>query len=224
MYSLRSRLNIRILRGITDKTSTLWRSAIVWIMRIHRCANDKFARYQANLPYIQSILISGCASVPGHNHSAMKDTYMSAALHLAKPADLPRLQSLVAAFHAQEGVTQTDEDRAAALTPLLEGTPHGAAYLIGPKNGPVGYIVISFGYSVEMGGIKGFIDEFYIRENVRGRGMGGEVLRTLMPALADNGIKALHLEVGRDNEGAKRLYARLGFAPRDCHHLMTRRF
>ena len=149
---------------------------------------------------------------------------MSAALHLAKADDLHRLQKLVAAFHQSEGIEQSDEDRAAALTPLLEGTPHGAAYLIGPKNGPVGYIVVSFGYSVEMGGIDGFIDEFYIRENVRGRGMGGEVLRTLMPALADYGVKALHLEVMRDNEGAKRLYTRLGFTARDDYHLMTRRF
>lgn len=148
---------------------------------------------------------------------------MSAALHLAKPDDLPRLQSLVARFHAHEGIQQSDEDRAAALRPLLEGSPHGAAYLIGPRQGPVGYIVVSFGYSVEMGGIDGFIDEFYIRENVRGRGMGGEVLRSLMPALADSGVRALHLEVDRENLDAKRLYARLGFEPREKHHLMTRR-
>lgn len=148
---------------------------------------------------------------------------MSAALHLAKPDDLPRLQSLVARFHAHEGIEQSDEDRAAALRPLLEGSPHGAAYLIGPRQGPVGYIVVSFGYSVEMGGIDGFIDEFYIRENVRGRGMGGEVLRSLMPALADSGVKALHLEVDRENLDAKRLYGRLGFEPREKYHLMTRR-
>lgn len=148
---------------------------------------------------------------------------MSAALHLAKPDDLPRLQSLVARFHAHEGIQQSDEDRAAALRPLLEGSPHGAAYLIGPRQGPVGYIVVSFGYSVEMGGIDGFIDEFYIRENVRGRGMGGEVLRSLMPALADSGVRALHLEVDRENLDAKRLYARLGFEPREKYHLMTRR-
>ena len=84
--------------------------------------------------------------------------------------------------------------------------------------------MVSFGYSVEMGGVIGFIDEFYIRENVRGRGMGGEVLRTLMPALADYGVKALRLEVKRDNEGASRLYTRLGFVARDDYHLMTRRF
>lgn len=108
--------------------------------------------------------------------------------------------------------------------PLLDGSPHGAAYLIGPRNGPIGYIIVSFGYSVEMGGIDGFIDEFYIREKLRGRGIGAEVLRSLMPALADYGVKALHLEVGRENAGAKRLYKRLGFEAREAYHLMTRRF
>lgn len=149
---------------------------------------------------------------------------MSAALHLAKPDDLPRLQSLVARFHAHEGIEQADDLRAKALLPLLEGSPHGAAYLVGPRQGPVGYIIVSFGYSVEMGGIDAFIDEFYIRENVRGRGMGAEVLRALMPALADYGVKALHLEVGRENPGAARLYGRLGFEAREKYHLMTRRF
>jgi ribosomal protein S18 acetylase RimI-like enzyme len=149
---------------------------------------------------------------------------MSAALHLAKPDDLAVLQKLVASFHSQENIEQTDQDRGAALMPLLEGTPHAAAYLIGPRKGAVGYIIVSFGYSVEMGGIIGFIDEFYIRTNVRGRGLDGEVLRSLMPALAGYGVKALRLEVGKDNETAMRLYSKLGFETHDNHQLMTRRF
>lgn len=149
---------------------------------------------------------------------------MSAALNLAKPQDLPTLQRLVAAFHESIGVLQTDVDREAALLPLLQGSPHGAAYLIGPRKGAVGYIVISFGYSVKMGGIDGFIDEFYIRPKVRGRGLGSEVLRGLMPALAEYGIKALHLEIDRENIAAQELYGKLGFVAREAHHLMTRRF
>ncbi|MCT8160867.1 GNAT family N-acetyltransferase [Pseudoruegeria sp. SHC-113] len=147
---------------------------------------------------------------------------MSAKLHLAKPEDLDRLAGLVARYHAFEGITQSEDKRRAALQPLLEGTPHGIAYLIGPRTAPVGYIVISFGYSVELGGIDGFVDEFFIREKLRGRGLGGEVLRTLLPALADHGVKALHLEVERGNERARGLYARLGFENRETYHLMTR--
>lgn len=143
-------------------------------------------------------------------------------LHLARTEDIDTLLPLVARFHEHHGIAQTEEKRRAAVLPLLEGIPHGMAYLIGPRKAPVGYIIISLGYSVELGGIEGFVDEFFIREKVRGRGMGSEVLMTLLPALKDYGIKALHLEVARENESAQRLYKRAGFELRDGYLLMTR--
>lgn len=149
---------------------------------------------------------------------------MSAALHLAKLDDLNKLEPMVAGYHSFEGIDSTEENRRAALTPLLEGTPHGIVYLIGIRRAPVGYIAISFGYSVELGGIDGFIDEFFIRENVRGRGMGTEVLTSLLPALGEHGVKALHLEVSPKNADAQRVYARAGFHLRDGYCLMTKRY
>ena len=148
---------------------------------------------------------------------------MSAALHLARPEDLDRLLPLVTAFHAEEGLEQSDEATRAALTPLLEGSPYGAAYIIGPTRAPIGYVIITFGWSVEFGGMDGFVDEIYIRPRVRGRGIASEVLLELPKALADAGMKALHLEVDRDNDTAQRLYGRTGFKPRERYMLMTRR-
>lgn len=148
---------------------------------------------------------------------------MSAALHLAGPDDFDRLDVLVAAFHAEEGLDSTQNGRRAGLAPLLEGIPHGAAYLIGPSRAPVGYVIISFGWSVEFGGMDAFLDEIYLRPPVRGRGIAAETLHALPAALAGAGIKAIHLEVGRDNETAKRLYTRAGFAPRERYVLMTKR-
>jgi ribosomal protein S18 acetylase RimI-like enzyme len=147
---------------------------------------------------------------------------MSAALHLAKPEDLDRLVPLVAAFHAEEGITQDDTTRRNALLPLLEGSPLGAIYIIGPTRAPVGYIVLTFGWSVEFGGMDAFVDELFIRSAVRGRGMGSETLLTLSKMLGQAGARALHLEVDRENETAKRLYARTGFKARDRYMLMTR--
>jgi len=148
---------------------------------------------------------------------------MSAALHLAKPDDLDRLCALVAALHTEQGLESTDEARRAGLAPLLEGIPHGAAYLIGPARAPMGYVIISFGWSVEFGGLDGFIDEIYLRPAVRGRGIASETLLSLPKALAGAGITALHLEVDRDNDRAKRLYARAGFKPRERYMLMSKR-
>lgn len=144
------------------------------------------------------------------------------ALHIASIEDLPRLLPMVAAYHAEEGIQSDEAHLTAALTPLLEGTPLGVAYLIGPRRSPVGYIVISFGYSVELGGIDGVIDEFWIRPPVRGRGMGMDVLLGLVPALAQHGLCGLSLEVDRENTRAQRLYTRAGFRLRDKFSLMTR--
>ncbi len=149
---------------------------------------------------------------------------MSAALTLATVEHFERIMPLVAAFHTEEGIELSDGARADAIRPLLEGSPHGVAYLIGPARAPIGYIVVCFGWAVELGGMDGFVDELYIRPGVRGRGMASEVLTALPRALAQVGLKALHLEVSTDNDGAQRLYKRAGFALRDGYHLMTRRF
>lgn len=147
---------------------------------------------------------------------------MSAALHLAKPADLAKLCDMVAAFHTEEGLSSTEESRQAGVAPLLDGIPHGAAYLIGPARAPMGYIIVTFGWSVEFGGMDGFIDEIYVRPAIRNRGIASEVLSALPKALADAGLKALHLEVDRQSEGTQRLYMRAGFAARERYMLMTK--
>ncbi|MDF1726648.1 MAG: GNAT family N-acetyltransferase [Sulfitobacter sp.] len=148
---------------------------------------------------------------------------MSAALTLAKPEHLARLAALCAAFHAEEGITQSDEGRTAALSPLLEGSPYGVAYLIGPPRAPIGYIVICFGWSVEFGGLDAIIDELYIRPGVRGRGVATEALIALPRALSEVGLRAVHLEVERGNEAALKLYRRAGFAPRDTYMFMSKK-
>lgn len=141
-------------------------------------------------------------------------------LHLAGPDDEARILPMVAAFHAEEGYDTDEEHRRAAVAPLLAGEPHGAIWMIGPRMSPVGYVAISFGWSLEYGGLDGVIDELWIREKVRGRGMGGEALRVLAANLAKAGVRALHLEVGPDAR-AQRLYRRAGFRMREGYHLMS---
>ncbi|MEL7131197.1 MAG: GNAT family N-acetyltransferase [Pseudomonadota bacterium] len=147
---------------------------------------------------------------------------MSAALTLAAPEHFDRLDALVAAFHTEEGINMSPEVRAAGIQPLLDGIPHGAAYLIGPPRAPIGYVVVTFGWSIEFGGMDGFIDEIFIRPGVRKRGIATEVLLALPRALGEAGVKALHLEVDTANTVAQKLYTRAGFKLRDGYHLMTR--
>lgn len=147
---------------------------------------------------------------------------MSAALHLAGPEDLDRVLPLVARFHTEQGLELDDEGRRAGVEPLLQGIPHGALYLIGLVRAPIGYVVVTFGWSIEFGGMDAFIDELFIRPKVRGRGIASEVLSTLPAALARAGVKAMHLEVDKENAAARRLYVRAGFAARERYTLMSR--
>ncbi|UWQ03649.1 GNAT family N-acetyltransferase [Aliiroseovarius crassostreae] len=144
------------------------------------------------------------------------------ALRLATLEDLDRLTHLVSGFHAESGIDQDEATRHDALVPLLQGSPHGAIWMIGPRSAPVGYIAVSFGWSIEFGGLDAFVDEFYVRERVRGRGMGSEAMMALARALAGQGIKAMNLEVDTDNQRARTLYERIGFSSRDRYHLMAR--
>ncbi|MGJ8545367.1 MAG: GNAT family N-acetyltransferase [Sulfitobacter sp.] len=148
---------------------------------------------------------------------------MSANLTLGKPEHLDRLLALVSAFHSEEGITLSDEARRAGVEPLLDGIPYGAAYLIGPPRAPIGYIVITFGWSVEFGGLDAIIDELYIRPGVRGRGIASEALIALPRALAGGGLRAIHLEVDKTNTRAMTLYKRAGFQPRDNYIFMSKR-
>ena len=149
---------------------------------------------------------------------------MSAVLTLASQAHATQIDTLVAAFHKEAGISLGDGARQQGIASLLEGSPHGVIYLIGPARAPIGYIVITFGWSLEFGGLDGFVDEIYVRPGVRRRGIASEVLQALPRALAGAGLKALHLEVDRTSEARQRLYARAGFKPRPDCMLMTRSF
>lgn len=137
---------------------------------------------------------------------------MSQLLHLAVASDLDRVLPMVARCHVEVGIESSEEGRRAAVEPLLEGSPLGAIWLIGPKMSPVGYVCVGFGWSLELGGMDGFIDEIWVRDKVRGRGMGSEALAALKKALGEAGVMALHLEAA--NDAAARIYERAGFRQR----------
>ncbi|MCA0994695.1 GNAT family N-acetyltransferase [Alloyangia pacifica] len=142
-------------------------------------------------------------------------------LHLAGPDDLERLLPMVASFQTERAGQQPDEDHlSAALTPLLDGAPQGAIWLIGPRKAPVGYVVAAFGWSVESGGLTATLDQIYVRPAVRRRGMGSEALFQLTQALRQGGVTALQMEVSASDEPLLRFCRRARLQDRDGAILM----
>ena len=85
----------------------------------------------------------------------------------------------------------------------------------------VGYAALCFGYSIEFRGRDAFVDELFIAEQARGKGLGSRVLELIRKEAARLGIVALHLEVARDNTRARRLYEKWGFRARERYYLMS---
>ena len=103
---------------------------------------------------------------------------------------------------------------------LADGSP-GRVWLIERAGKPAGYLVLTFGFSLEFGGRDAFIDELYVREEFRGRGLGRRAIELAERACRERGVAALHPEVERADTGAQELYRRSGFRDHD-RYLMTK--
>ncbi|HEY5740547.1 MAG TPA: GNAT family N-acetyltransferase [Gammaproteobacteria bacterium] len=146
---------------------------------------------------------------------------MDLELLAAKSADIDRILPLVAAYHAFEGIASDAAQRRSAVERLLADRTLGGIWLVLADGELAGYIALCRGFSIEFDGFDAFIDEFYLEAEFRSRGIGRIVLTALGREARGCGINALHLEVARDNQRARRLYEQAGFAARDRYLLMT---
>jgi GNAT superfamily N-acetyltransferase len=67
-----------------------------------------------------------------------------------------------------------------ALENLIRHPDWGQVWLIYRNKEPIGYVVLTLGYSLEAGGREALVDEIYIREGDRGQGIGRALLHESM--------------------------------------------
>jgi ribosomal protein S18 acetylase RimI-like enzyme len=133
----------------------------------------------------------------------------------AAPDDAAAFLALMQEYYEYDAHEFHQEKARRALEPLLASPVYGLAWLIQDGKLVIGYAVITFGYSLEFGGRDAFLDELYLRENYRGRGIGTRIIQHTLDVCQTHGVKALHLEVMAQNTRAQELYRRLGFELRD---------
>ncbi len=136
----------------------------------------------------------------------------------ATPADVPTLVALMTAFYAESGYPLPEAPAARAFAALLADARLGGAWLAEAAGEAVGHAVLALGFSMEYGGLRGIVDDLYVRPDARGRGVAGALLAALRDDCAARGVRALQVEVGPENLTARRLYARAGYA--DAGHLL----
>lgn len=137
---------------------------------------------------------------------------MTTVVQRAVPDDLPVLVELVREYCAADDHVFDERVVRAGLEPLLNDDAFGVIWLIDPD--PVdttadGYIVVTWGWSIEIGGLDVVLDEFYVRS--RDRGKGSDALGVAEAECRRRGVKRIFLETELANDAARRLYARHGF-------------
>lgn len=141
----------------------------------------------------------------------------------ATDADVGLLLDLMRALYDEDGNTPLQPKAAeSALRGLLEAPQCGLVRLIEWRGEPAGYLVLTWGYSLEFHGRDAFIDELYVAPRYRGRGLGRQAVAWAEAACREHGARAVLLEVEPGNERAQALYRRYGFAERGLR-LMTKR-
>lgn len=143
-------------------------------------------------------------------------------LQRATRADIPQLLELIRAYHEFDHFDFDEADSRVAVEQLLADETLGRIWFIVENGALVGYLCICFGYSLEFLGRDSFIDEFFLIESARGRGLGTRALQSAVHEIRALGIRALHLEVERENENAQKLYRKLGFEDRRRFFVMSK--
>lgn len=129
----------------------------------------------------------------------------------ARIEDVPALAALMAEFYQEAGYTLPRDTAVRVFTTLLGEPDRGLIWLIDVGTESVGYIVLTLGFSMEYGGLRGFIDDFFVRPEVRGRGFGTAALQTVTQTCRDLGVRGLLVETGPEDHPARGVYARAGF-------------
>ena len=128
------------------------------------------------------------------------------------PEDRDLVVPMVQAFYRSDAVDhpvdaaileRSFQDAASPAEPLLRGL------LIQWEDKPAGYMYLTQCYSAEVGGRCVFLEEIFLKEEYRRRGLGAQVMAWLeqeYPA-----ARRFRLEVTQANQGAISLYQRAGY-------------
>lgn len=92
---------------------------------------------------------------------------------------------------------------------LMSKTPYADAVIVESGGKVAGYALLAITFSQEAGGIAVWIEEAYIREEFRGKGLGHEIFSWVENKYPN--ASRYRLEVEDDNTRAIKLYESLGY-------------
>jgi ribosomal protein S18 acetylase RimI-like enzyme len=146
---------------------------------------------------------------------------VNALFQLLSDHELPALLELMREFYAQQEMRFDEPAASLVINRALSNPELAQIYLIFRGTELAGYFALTFCFSLEFHGRFALFDELYLREPFRRQKLGKAVVAFAEELCKKAGIKALRLEVGRENQPAQSLYRAAGFK-KDERNLMTK--
>jgi ribosomal protein S18 acetylase RimI-like enzyme len=147
---------------------------------------------------------------------------MQPEFRLATNEDIDLLLAFMRQFYKIDSYPFDEQIARRALQDLVDDASKGRVWLIMWNDEAIGYVAITFGYSLEYHGRDAFIDELFIHADYRHQGLGTKVMQFVLDECPKLGVHALHLEVEHKNIAGQRLYRKFGFADKN-RYMMTKR-
>ena len=119
------------------------------------------------------------------------------------------------------GTSLCHERAASALDEIAKGKALARLWLIQEHDSVVGYVCMTLGYSLEVGGNDFFLDELFVVPKARGKGLGRAALDFVEDKSRELGARRICLEVELYNTSARKIYSARGYLEHD-RHLMSK--
>lgn len=140
----------------------------------------------------------------------------------ASAADIPLITQMIEQLYLSENTVYRESEVNSALAALIEDNSNGGCWKFDSESGIAGYMIIGSAFSVEFGGKTAFVDELYISEKYRGKGIGKTALKFAEDFAKEKGYKYLRLEVELSNTIAQKIYRANGFKEHE-RYIMTKK-
>jgi ribosomal protein S18 acetylase RimI-like enzyme len=120
--------------------------------------------------------------------------------------DISTITHMMQDFYAIDNYPIDIEESKKLFQEFITNENLGKSWLIYSEKEIVGYIILTFIFSFEYGGKIAFVDELFIKETARGKGIGKEAIQFIQREVPKLSLKLLYLEVEPHNENAQKLY------------------
>jgi GNAT superfamily N-acetyltransferase len=134
---------------------------------------------------------------------------------------MERALGMMGSLYSEAGATHNRERARRAAEGLMANPELGGVWLIEMRGETAGYLCVTICYSLEFDGLFALLDELYLEEAWRGKGIGAQAIAFAEEWSRVRGLAAIRLEVAHTNSRAFELYRSQGFKAHD-RHLMTK--